>query len=170
MDRGVCGWDLTNPSFSRIWGFFLAWRDPSFHCISGIFSRLFFTRLLENSTMLSVGLSPFIALITDCDPVSGHYTLTEADTFICMDSPNFIVNGFYGYFQPGDECTWTVDVSNISTTWYAHSMLAQSWAILWEVGSVKGPCPAKIIKKIGDFIHRLELQQFFQFLCCTSTT
>ena len=52
-----------------------------------------------------------MCFVTDCDPVSGHYTLTEADTFICMDSPNFIVNGYYGNFEIGDECTWVVDVS-----------------------------------------------------------
>ena len=47
--------------------------------------------------------------------MSGHYTLTEADTFICMDSPNFIVGMNYGRFEIGDECTWNIDVSDIDT-------------------------------------------------------
>ena len=28
MHRGVNGWGLTNPSFSRIFGFFSTWQDP----------------------------------------------------------------------------------------------------------------------------------------------
>ena len=28
MDKGVCGWCLANPSFSRIFLFFLTWQDP----------------------------------------------------------------------------------------------------------------------------------------------
>ena len=37
---GMGGWGLTNPSFSRIFGFVPAWKDPSPHIIMVIVLQL----------------------------------------------------------------------------------------------------------------------------------